>query len=109
ERVGARASLQLFGQADHSFRVPARAGRTEADIRRDMMDTLAAWICSVASRPDWVSAAAKRRVGRVWNRSGLPPARAPLQLRLRGPGARRPLRENRAARVPPAPPHPPRG
>jgi predicted alpha/beta-hydrolase family hydrolase len=52
ERLGARASLQLFEQADHSFRVPARAGRTEADIRREMMDTLAAWICSVASRPD---------------------------------------------------------
>ena len=34
ERLGARASLQLFEQADHSFRVPARAGRTEADIRR---------------------------------------------------------------------------
>jgi predicted alpha/beta-hydrolase family hydrolase len=52
ERLGARASLQLFEQADHSFRVPARAGRTEADIRREMMDALAAWICSVASRPD---------------------------------------------------------
>jgi predicted alpha/beta-hydrolase family hydrolase len=52
ERLGAHASLQLFEQADHSFRVPARAGRTEADIRREMMDALAAWICSVASRPD---------------------------------------------------------
>jgi predicted alpha/beta-hydrolase family hydrolase len=52
ERLGACASLQLFEQADHSFRVPARAGRTEADIRREMMDALAAWICSVASRPD---------------------------------------------------------
>src|SRR5215471_13688992 len=52
ERLGARASLQPFEQADHSFRVPARAGRTEADIRREMMDALAAWTFSVVSRSD---------------------------------------------------------
>ena len=52
ERLGAHASLQPFEQADHSFRVPARAGRTEADIRREMMDALAAWTFSVVSRSD---------------------------------------------------------
>jgi dienelactone hydrolase len=39
-----RASLQLFAQADHSFHVPARSGRTDAEVRREMLDRLAAWI-----------------------------------------------------------------
>jgi predicted alpha/beta-hydrolase family hydrolase len=50
ERLGARASLQLFQDADHSFHVPVRAGRKDADVRREMMDTLAAWTFSVTSK-----------------------------------------------------------
>jgi uncharacterized protein len=50
ERLGERASLRLLEDADHSFRVPARAGRKDADVTRDMMDALAAWILSVISR-----------------------------------------------------------
>ncbi len=50
ERLGARASLQLLQDADHSFHVPARAGRKDADVRREMMDMLAAWTFSVTSR-----------------------------------------------------------
>jgi len=50
ERLGERASLELIQDADHSFRVPARAGRRDADVKRDMMDALAAWIGSVISR-----------------------------------------------------------
>jgi uncharacterized protein len=50
ERLGARASLQLLQDADHSFHVPARARRKEADVRREMMDMLAAWTFSVTSR-----------------------------------------------------------
>jgi predicted alpha/beta-hydrolase family hydrolase len=52
DRLGARASLHLFQDADHSFHVPARGGRTDADVRGEMMDTLAAWILSVISRRD---------------------------------------------------------
>ena len=48
-RLGKRASLRLVPDADHSFRVPARAGRTDADVQREMLDTLAAWILSVIS------------------------------------------------------------
>ena len=48
-RLGERASLRLLQDADHSFRVPARAGRTDADVQREMLDTLAAWILSVIS------------------------------------------------------------
>src|SRR5262245_3149456 len=50
ERLGERASLRLLPDADHSFRVPSRVGRNDADVKRDMMDALAAWILSVISR-----------------------------------------------------------
>ena len=49
-RLGERASLRLMQDADHSFHVPARAGRRDADVQREMLDTLAAWILSVISR-----------------------------------------------------------
>ena len=48
-RLGERVSLRLVQDADHSFRVPARAGRTDADVQREMLGTLAAWILSVIS------------------------------------------------------------
>ena len=49
-RLGERASLRLMQDADHSFRVPARAGRRDADVQKEMLDTLAAWILSVIAR-----------------------------------------------------------
>ncbi|MGE0119149.1 MAG: alpha/beta family hydrolase [Dongiaceae bacterium] len=48
ERLGARATLRLFEDADHSFHVPARTGRKDADARREMLDALAAWIDTLA-------------------------------------------------------------
>ena len=50
ERLGERASLRLLQDADHSFHVPARSGRKDADVRREMLDALAAWALSVISR-----------------------------------------------------------
>ncbi len=43
-RLGARATLRLFDDADHSFHVPARTGRKDADVRAEMADALARWI-----------------------------------------------------------------
>ena len=43
EKLGPRASLRLFDDADHSFHVPARTRRTDADVRAEMLDALAAW------------------------------------------------------------------
>jgi len=43
EALGARATLKLFQDADHSFHVPARSGRTDPQVRSDVLDTLAAW------------------------------------------------------------------
>jgi predicted alpha/beta-hydrolase family hydrolase len=47
KRLGARATLRLFEDADHSFHVPARSGRKDADVRREMLDAFAAWTQSV--------------------------------------------------------------
>ncbi len=42
--LGRRAALALFADADHSFHVPARSGRTDAQVMDEMLDALAAWI-----------------------------------------------------------------
>ena len=44
EELGARATLKLFPDADHSFHVPARTGRKDLDVRSEMLDVLAGWI-----------------------------------------------------------------
>lgn len=44
ERLGARATLRLIEHADHSFHVPARSGRRDAEVREELADALCAWI-----------------------------------------------------------------
>ena len=44
EQLGARATLKLFQDADHSFHVPARTGRKDSEVRAAMLDILATWI-----------------------------------------------------------------
>ena len=44
EELGARATLKLFPDADHSFHVPARTGRTDSEVRVQLLDALAEWI-----------------------------------------------------------------
>ena len=51
-RLGDKARLQLFPDADHSFHVPARSGRTDAEVRGDLTRTLAAWMQSVIGQTD---------------------------------------------------------
>ena len=43
-RLGQRATLKLFADADHSFHVPARTGRKDSEVRTELMDVLAEWI-----------------------------------------------------------------
>ena len=43
-KLGALATLKLFKDADHSFHVPARSGRTDAQVRAEMCDAFAAWV-----------------------------------------------------------------
>src|SRR5438874_1432823 len=47
ERLGARATLRLFQDADHSFHVPARTGRKDSEVRDELLDALADWIGKV--------------------------------------------------------------
>ena len=46
-QLGPRATLNLLSDADHSFHVPARTGRKDADIRVEALDALATWIETV--------------------------------------------------------------
>jgi predicted alpha/beta-hydrolase family hydrolase len=48
KQLGKRATLTLFEDADHSFRVPTRTGRRDADVRAELLDAMAAWIAKVA-------------------------------------------------------------
>jgi uncharacterized protein len=43
KKLGKRATLKLFADADHSFHVPARTGRTDAQVLGDMIDAFATW------------------------------------------------------------------
>jgi predicted alpha/beta-hydrolase family hydrolase len=45
ERFGARASLHEVADADHSFHVPVRSGRTDAQVLDELLDTMTEW-CS---------------------------------------------------------------
>ena len=49
--LGERSTLQLFADADHSFHVPARSGRTDADVREAVLDALSAWIAAAITAP----------------------------------------------------------
>jgi uncharacterized protein len=49
ERLGGRATLTVFPDADHSFHVPARSGRSDAEVLADIPGVLAGWIAKVAA------------------------------------------------------------
>ncbi|OLC08822.1 MAG: alpha/beta hydrolase [Gemmatimonadetes bacterium 13_1_40CM_70_11] len=42
-RLDTRATLHIVEGADHSFRVPKRAGRTESDVMTELVQTVEAW------------------------------------------------------------------
>jgi len=44
ERLHDRATLECFDEADHSFHVPARTGRRDAEVLADLLDRMAAWM-----------------------------------------------------------------
>ena len=47
KRLGGRATLRLFQDADHSFHVPARTGRTDSELRVELLDAIGQWVGSV--------------------------------------------------------------
>jgi predicted alpha/beta-hydrolase family hydrolase len=44
EKIGARATLHVIGEADHSFHVPKRSGRSDADVINEMADAVVDWL-----------------------------------------------------------------
>jgi predicted alpha/beta-hydrolase family hydrolase len=48
KRLGRKAKLHLIEDGNHSFRVPAKSGRKEADVIAELADTLAGWMEGVA-------------------------------------------------------------
>ena len=50
ERLGTRATLELFADADHSFHVPKRSGRTDAQVIVGLADALVDWIGKIADQ-----------------------------------------------------------
>ena len=49
KELGPRATLTFFPGADHSFHVPARSGRKDAEVMAEMLDALARWTTSVTT------------------------------------------------------------
>jgi predicted alpha/beta-hydrolase family hydrolase len=55
DRLSPLVTSHLIDQADHSFHVPVRSGRTDQQVLDDLLDTLVAWtmtICGPRPRPD---------------------------------------------------------
>jgi uncharacterized protein len=48
--LGPRATLHVVEGADHSFHVPVRSGRTDAQVREELLDAMAAWMRGVTGR-----------------------------------------------------------
>ena len=50
--LGDRAVLRMVGEADHSFHVLARSGRTDAQVTTEVFDALARWISQGCGRDE---------------------------------------------------------
>ena len=44
KKLGSRATLEIVEGADHSFHVPAKSGKSDADVLAGILDATAAWI-----------------------------------------------------------------
>ncbi|HEY1933137.1 MAG TPA: alpha/beta family hydrolase [Acetobacteraceae bacterium] len=42
--LGSRTTLRTFADADHSFHVPARSGRTDVQVLAELCDAMAGWM-----------------------------------------------------------------
>lgn len=48
-RLGERATLAMFDDADHGFHVRARSGSNDAEVLERLLDTVVAWIARVGA------------------------------------------------------------
>jgi uncharacterized protein len=49
-KLGAVATLKPVDPADHSFHVPVRSGRTDADVMQEALDAIAMWASTVIGK-----------------------------------------------------------
>src|SRR5664279_4555932 len=49
-RLGRSATLHRVEGADHSFHVPARSGRNDAEVMREILDAFADWIAAIGAK-----------------------------------------------------------
>ena len=49
-RLGSRATLSLAADADHSFHVPKRSGRTDAEVLEMLLDAFVVWTASIGDK-----------------------------------------------------------
>jgi predicted alpha/beta-hydrolase family hydrolase len=49
-RLGEFATLRVLSEADHSFHVLVRSGRSDEQVRSELLDALTAWIGTATSR-----------------------------------------------------------
>lgn len=47
KELGKRATLKLYDPADHSFHVPAKSGRKDAEVLNEILDDFARWVDEV--------------------------------------------------------------
>lgn len=57
------ATLRLFADADHSFHVPARTGRQDADVMAELLDVISGWVEANAAGATVPAAAPATRSG----------------------------------------------
>jgi hypothetical protein len=49
ERLGGRATLAMFDDADHAFHVRARSGSNDAEVLERLCDTVVAWMARIVA------------------------------------------------------------
>jgi uncharacterized protein len=49
-KLGVVATLKPIDPADHSFHVPVRSGRTDADVMQEVLDAIAKWASTVIGK-----------------------------------------------------------
>ncbi len=52
DNLGWRATVHLVDDGDHSFKVPKRMGKTEADVIRELAHAVETWFVSVSARSE---------------------------------------------------------
>ena len=48
-KLGKPATLRLFEHADHSFHAPAKSGRKDAEVMRELLDALTGWVDEISA------------------------------------------------------------